>query len=81
MKVAVAGLVLATVLGSLIGIGRRSRNAVLRSLCTTYVEIVRNIPSLVLCASAERFALSRDSDCVSDAVVWSPPSSSKEVVP
>jgi general L-amino acid transport system permease protein len=48
MRVAVAGLVLATVLGTLIGIGRLSRNAVLRSLCTTYVEIVRNIPLLVL---------------------------------
>ena len=48
MRVAVAGLVLATVLGTLIGIGRLSHNAVLRSLCTTYVEIVRNIPLLVL---------------------------------
>jgi general L-amino acid transport system permease protein len=48
MRVAVAGLILATVLGTLIGIGRLSHNAVLRTLCTVYVEVVRNIPLLVL---------------------------------
>ena len=48
VRVAVAGLVLATVLGTLIGIGRLSRNAVVRSLCAAYVEVVRNIPLLVL---------------------------------
>ena len=48
MRVAVAGLVLATVLGTLIGIGRLSHNAVLRTLCRVYVEVVRNIPLLVI---------------------------------
>lgn len=48
MRVAVAGLVLATVLGTLIGIGRLSHNAVLSTLCRVYVEIVRNIPLLVI---------------------------------
>ncbi len=48
LRVAVAGLILATVLGTLIGIGRLSRNAVVRTLCSVYVEIIRNIPLLVL---------------------------------
>jgi general L-amino acid transport system permease protein len=48
MRVALAGLVLATVLGTLIGIGRLSHNAVLSTLCRVYVEIVRNIPLLVI---------------------------------
>jgi general L-amino acid transport system permease protein len=48
LRVALAGVVLATVLGTLIGIGRLSRNAVVRTLCRVYVEVVRNIPLLVL---------------------------------
>jgi general L-amino acid transport system permease protein len=48
LRVAVAGVVLATVLGTLIGIGRLSQNAVVRTLCRVYVEVVRNIPLLVL---------------------------------
>jgi len=48
IRVAVAGLVLATVLGTLIGLGRLSRNAVVRSLCTVFVEVIRNIPLLVI---------------------------------
>lgn len=47
-RVAVAGLVLATVLGTLIGIGRLSHNAVLRSICATYVEVIRNVPLLLV---------------------------------
>jgi len=48
LRVAVAGLILATVLGTLIGIGRLSKNAVIRALCTVYVETIRNIPLLLL---------------------------------
>ncbi|MEP7203303.1 MAG: ABC transporter permease subunit [Ilumatobacteraceae bacterium] len=48
LRVAVAGLILATVLGTLIGIGRLSKNAVVRTLCTVYVETIRNIPLLLL---------------------------------
>jgi len=48
LRVAIAGLVLATILGTLIGVGRLSRNAVIRTLSTVYVEVVRNVPLLVL---------------------------------
>ncbi len=47
LRVAVVGIVLATVLGTLLGIGRFSRNAILRSLCYAYVEVFRNIPVLL----------------------------------
>ena len=47
LRVAVVGIVLATVLGTLLGIGRFSRNAILRGLCYVYVELFRNIPVLL----------------------------------
>ena len=47
LRVAIAGIVLATILGGLIGIGRFSRNAILRGLCYAYVEWFRNIPVLL----------------------------------
>jgi general L-amino acid transport system permease protein len=46
LRVAVAGIVL-TVLGTLVGIGRLSRNFLVRSLCTAYVEVFRNVPLLL----------------------------------
>ena len=45
--VAVFGIVMATLIGFLVGVGRLSRNAVISSLCTTYVETLRNIPVLL----------------------------------
>ncbi len=47
LRVAVAGIVMATVLGTLVGIGRLSRNLLVRSLCGAYVELVRNVPLLL----------------------------------
>jgi general L-amino acid transport system permease protein len=47
LRVALAGIVLATLLGTLVGIGRLSRNALLRGLCTTYVEVLRNVPLII----------------------------------
>jgi general L-amino acid transport system permease protein len=44
LRVSVAGIVLATVLGTIIGIGRLSRNWLVRTLSTVYVEAVRNVP-------------------------------------
>ena len=41
------GIVLATVLGTLIGLARLSRNFLLRNLSAAYVEFVRNVPLLV----------------------------------
>ncbi|MGI4937089.1 MAG: ABC transporter permease subunit, partial [Janthinobacterium lividum] len=48
LRVALAGIVLATVIGVLIGIGRLSRNALLRWICSAYVELFRNLPLLQL---------------------------------
>jgi general L-amino acid transport system permease protein len=47
LRVAVIGIVLCTVLGTLLGIGRFSRNAIVRGLCYGYVELFRNVPVLL----------------------------------
>jgi general L-amino acid transport system permease protein len=44
LKVAVIGIVLATILGTLIGIGRFSTNFLVRKVCYGYVEFFRNVP-------------------------------------
>lgn len=48
LLVAVTGIVAATILGFLIGIGRLSNNWLVAKLCTIYVEIFRNIPPLLI---------------------------------
>jgi general L-amino acid transport system permease protein len=47
LRVAVLGIILATALGTLVGVGRFSRNALVRGLCQFYVEAFRNIPVLL----------------------------------
>lgn len=47
LLVAAIGVVLATIIGLLIGIARLSSNWLLRQLATAYVEILRNIPVLL----------------------------------
>jgi general L-amino acid transport system permease protein len=47
LRVAVIGIVLATLVGVLVGVGRFSRNALLRGLCYGYVELFRNVPILL----------------------------------
>jgi general L-amino acid transport system permease protein len=47
LRVALAGIVLTTVVGVLLGIGRFSRNALVRGLCYAYVELFRNVPLLL----------------------------------
>jgi general L-amino acid transport system permease protein len=47
LRVAVVGIVGATLLGTLIGVGRLSRNMLVRSLCGAYVEVTRNVPLLL----------------------------------
>ncbi|MEO7743509.1 MAG: ABC transporter permease subunit [Usitatibacter sp.] len=47
LRVAVIGVILATILGTLIGVGRFSRNAIVRGVCYAYVEFFRNIPVLI----------------------------------
>ncbi|MCP1198095.1 amino acid ABC transporter permease [Notoacmeibacter sp. MSK16QG-6] len=46
--VSAAGIVMATVLGFLVGIGRLSTNYIIRGLSTVYVETFRNIPPLLV---------------------------------
>lgn len=47
LRIAGLGIVLATILGVIIGIGRLSSNWLLRTIATTYVAIFRNTPLLV----------------------------------
>ena len=47
LRVAVLGIVLSTILGTLLGIGRFSHNALVRGLCYAYVELFRNVPVLL----------------------------------
>ena len=47
LRVALVGIVLATLLGTLIGIGRLSNNLLVRGLCAVHVEVTRNVPLLL----------------------------------
>ncbi|MFZ5783090.1 MAG: amino acid ABC transporter permease [Pseudomonadota bacterium] len=47
LKVSVLGIIFATVLGTLIGIGRLSNNWLLAKICEWYVEAFRNVPLLL----------------------------------
>lgn len=47
LRVAVIGIVLATILGTLIGISRLSANWLLSRLAAVYVEVLRDIPLLL----------------------------------
>ena len=47
IRVAVIGIVLATVLGTVVGVARLSSNWLVKKLAGIYVEVIRNIPLLV----------------------------------
>ncbi len=47
LAVAAIGVVLATILGTAVGLARLSRNFLLRNLSAAYVEVARNVPLLV----------------------------------
>ncbi len=47
LKVAVVGIVLATILGTLIGIARLSKNFLVAKLAAFYVEVIRDLPLLL----------------------------------
>jgi len=47
LRVALVGIAAATVLGTLVGVGRLSRNLLIRGVCSVYVEITRNVPLLL----------------------------------
>jgi len=47
LRVAISGIFAATILGTLVGISRLSKNFIVNKIATVYVEIIRNIPLLV----------------------------------
>jgi general L-amino acid transport system permease protein len=47
LRVAVLGIIISTVFGTLIGVGRLSRNWLLAKICEWYVEAFRNVPLLL----------------------------------
>ncbi|MET0543367.1 MAG: ABC transporter permease subunit [Variovorax sp.] len=47
LRVAIIGIILTTILGTLLGVGRFSHNALVRGLCYGYVELFRNVPVLL----------------------------------
>ncbi|ODU09365.1 MAG: amino acid ABC transporter permease [Rubrivivax sp. SCN 71-131] len=47
LRVAIVGIVGATLLGTLVGIGRLSRNVLVKGLCGAFVELFRNVPLLL----------------------------------
>ena len=47
LLVAVIGIVLATILGFIVGVARLSNNWIISMLCTVYIEVFRNIPLLL----------------------------------
>jgi general L-amino acid transport system permease protein len=47
LRVAIVGIVLATIVGTALGVGRYARNAIVRGLCYAYVEFFRNVPVLL----------------------------------
>jgi general L-amino acid transport system permease protein len=46
-RVAIAGIVAATMLGTLVAIGRLSKNFLARTICGAYVDLFRNVPLLL----------------------------------
>ena len=48
LRVSLIGIVLATILGFIVGVARLSGNWLVRSVAGVYIEIVRNVPLLVL---------------------------------
>ncbi len=47
LRVSIIGIVLATILGTFVGIGRLSKNWLVSRICSVYVEFMRNLPLLV----------------------------------
>lgn len=47
LRVSVMSIILATILGTLVGIGHVSRNWLLARVCECYVELLRNVPLLL----------------------------------
>jgi His/Glu/Gln/Arg/opine family amino acid ABC transporter permease subunit len=52
LRIAVAGIIAATVLGTLVGIARLSKNWIVARMATVYVEVVRNVPLALFVVAA-----------------------------
>ncbi len=48
LRVSIVGILLTTILGTLVGIARLSKNFMVRLFAASYVELIRNIPLLLL---------------------------------
>ncbi len=48
MLVAIVGILFSTIVGTLVGIARLSKNFIVKTLSSAYVEIIRNLPLLLL---------------------------------
>jgi general L-amino acid transport system permease protein len=48
LLISITGIIAATIIGFIVGIGRLSRNWLIAKLCTVYVEVFRNIPPLLV---------------------------------
>lgn len=48
LLVAITGIITASVVGFIVGIGRLSKNWLVSKICTVYVEVFRNIPPLLV---------------------------------
>jgi len=48
LLIAVTGIVTATIIGFVIGVGRLANNWLIRKICMVYVEVFRNIPPLLV---------------------------------
>ena len=47
IRIAVGGIIAATILGVVVGVGRLSSNWIVNRICSVFIETVRNIPLLV----------------------------------
>ncbi|MGI9585247.1 MAG: ABC transporter permease subunit, partial [Acidimicrobiia bacterium] len=47
LRVTILGIIVATILGTIIGVGRLSSNWIVNKISTIYIETIRNIPLLV----------------------------------
>ena len=71
LRVALTGCLLVTLLGGAIGLGRLAHNALLRGLCTAYVELLRNVP-LLLQLLTWYLLLTHQLPAMSEAWRWGP---------
>jgi general L-amino acid transport system permease protein len=72
LKVASAGIVLATILGTLTALARLSTNWLVSKIASTYIEIIRNVPLLVQ-LFIWYFAVFRNLPSVQESIKWPGP--------